>query len=368
MATLAVWGLVWEDLSHTCMVSLVPAHNESHPWFCFSELEAHRDQTSGDKVSLLKAKGYIKWHLNGCECLMKIKVIGDRFTHEHKHWSLVIIEILRLDVEEMPGLSHPDGELDWGNIMSCCQFKTGQGFSYEEGIVADNVFLESHNNPGESFGIEGDEVSNYTRGDGKTLVPQQVESHDSAFVWEVETFEEFCEENVGTQVFRVEFGSSAIGDCCDEGVRGGHDVASEVFWETCSEVVPGYVYLGEGGIGEGGGRSCQEDRGFFTGAGEFVVEESLFSHGQFMQSTSSTESYSGGFALVAKYYIKNESMAVQNGLRNDVSKSQFYQPSTCQAKPHLNKTITVKSQGLICMEYKNQEVEEWNELDASLPQ
>ncbi|KAK0445284.1 uncharacterized protein EV420DRAFT_1648423 [Desarmillaria tabescens] len=88
---------------------------------------------------------------------------------------------------------------------------------------------------------------------------------------------------------------------------------------------------------------------------------------QFMQSTSGTESYSGGFVLVAKYYIKNESTAVQNGLRNDVSKSQFYQPSTRQAKPHLNKTITVKSRGLICMEYKNQEVKEWNELDALSP-
>ncbi|KAK0448990.1 uncharacterized protein EV420DRAFT_1647266 [Desarmillaria tabescens] len=88
---------------------------------------------------------------------------------------------------------------------------------------------------------------------------------------------------------------------------------------------------------------------------------------QFMQSTSGTEGYSGGFVLVAKYYIKNESTAVQNGLRNDISKSQFYQPSTRQAKPYLNKTITVKSWGLVCMEYKNQEVEEWNELDASLP-
>ncbi|KAK0435591.1 uncharacterized protein EV420DRAFT_1653059 [Desarmillaria tabescens] len=182
---------------------------------------------------------YMNFELSdvGCEHPMKIKVISDRFTHEHKHWSLIIIEILRLDVEETSELSHPDGELDWGNIMPCCQFKTGQGFSYEEGIVADNVSLESHNNPGKSFGIEGDEVPNYTRGDGKTLVPQQVsdeifgnacdderpwfvegalpvvESHDSAFVWEVETFEEFCEENVGTQVFRVEFGSSAIGDC-----------------------------------------------------------------------------------------------------------------------------------------------------------
>ncbi|KAK0464753.1 uncharacterized protein EV420DRAFT_1476145 [Desarmillaria tabescens] len=84
----------------------------------------------------------------------------------------------------------------------------------------------------------------------------------------------------------------------------------------------------------------------------------------FMQSTSSTESYSGGFVLVAKYYIKNEGTAVQNRLRNNVSKSQFYQPSTRQAKPLPKQDYYSQISGTRLYEYKNQEVEEWNELDA----
>lgn len=49
----------------------------------------------------------------GCECPIEIKVIGNGFTHEHENWFLVVVEVLCLNVKEMPGLHHPDSELNW---------------------------------------------------------------------------------------------------------------------------------------------------------------------------------------------------------------------------------------------------------------
>ncbi|KAK0438364.1 hypothetical protein EV421DRAFT_1906601 [Armillaria borealis] len=49
----------------------------------------------------------------GHEHPMEIKDIGNRFTHKHENWPFVIVEILCFDVEEAPGLSHPDSELNW---------------------------------------------------------------------------------------------------------------------------------------------------------------------------------------------------------------------------------------------------------------
>ncbi len=106
------------------------------------------------------------------------------------------------------------------------------------------------------------------------------EGCDRSLVWEVEALKKVHEEKVGFWVFRVEFRTSTIGDCCDEGGGGGHDVVPDVFWEACSEMVPRYVNPWEISISEGGGRPCQEYGGLFAGTRELVVREGVFSRGQ----------------------------------------------------------------------------------------